>query len=82
MNLLKAGCKLLQLLREGGYNLTTSAEREIVRDIKEKHCYVAQDFDKELMRANNTSQLEEFYSLPDGHSVSINSERFRYVLCI
>lgn len=36
----------MRILRERGYNYSTSSEREIVRDIKEKMCYVALDYDK------------------------------------
>eukprot|EP01083_Nonionella_stella_P177213 622165_1 len=63
---------LMRILTDRGYSFTTSAEREIVRDIKEKLGFVAEDFDAEI-----SDSVEKNYELPDGQVITVGNQRFR-----
>lgn len=56
------------LLRKAGHHLHTTAEREVVRTIKEKCCYVALNPAKE--EKDSLGRSEEF-RLPDGNTVQV-----------
>merc|ERR1711892_129040 len=53
---------MMKILTERGYSFTTTAEREIAREMKE---------------ATESSDKEKTYELPDGNIITVGSERFR-----
>jgi centractin len=60
------------LLRKGGYNLTTTAEKEIVRVVKEKACYVALNPAKEEKEVSASAHKYEEFRLPDGNIIRVS----------
>jgi len=66
-----------KVLHESGYAFTTSAETETVRDIKENLSYIALDYEAELLKAENASDLDVTYELPDGNTITVGKERFQ-----
>ena len=56
------------LLRKAGHHLHTTAEREVVRAIKEKNCYVALNPHKE---EKDTTGRTEIFRLPDGNTIAV-----------
>lgn len=69
------------LLRKSGHVFHTSAEKEIVRIMKEKTSYVSVDpkkEEKELSQGLWHADKREFpYELPDGRKIQVGAERFR-----
>ena len=63
---------LIKILNEVNVSLTTSAEREIAKDIKEKTCYVALDPETEINEVKEMS-----YEMPDGTVIKVKDQRFR-----
>ncbi|EDO45012.1 predicted protein, partial [Nematostella vectensis] len=68
---------LQRLVTERGYSFQSTAEQQIIRDLKETLCYCAMDYERELKEAETSDDCEAPYMLPDGQSIRIGSERFR-----
>ncbi|SCV02913.1 LAME_0H06216g1_1 [Lachancea meyersii CBS 8951] len=73
--------EFLQLLlrKSIGVTLLSSSEREIVRMMKEKACYVATNIASEERKYGGASGPESHtkFKLPDGKVISIGAEKFR-----
>ena len=73
------------LLRRNGLAFTTTAETELVKQMKEDTCYVATDPAKAEEEADKVASgsgqgaaaAAATYQLPDGQTVSMSKERFR-----
>ena len=82
--------RLELLLRRAGFHAQTSAEKEVVREIKEACCYVSADASRDehamsaalarkgtLPSQNLADAQPRSFRLPDGSSVRLEGERFR-----
>jgi centractin len=61
------------LLRRAGYNFHTSAEKEVVREIKEAKCYVAKNSTREK---ETKARQRTKYRLPDNNEIELGTEVF------
>nr|XP_023028518.1 actin, clone 302-like [Leptinotarsa decemlineata] len=66
-----------KILSDRGYNFNFTDHKEIVQEMKENLCYVAMDFDQEMVQATRGSSFEKSYKLPDGQIITVDSERIR-----
>jgi actin-related protein 2 len=67
---------LIRLLLLRGYAFNRTADFEVVREIKEKVCYVGYDLDLEKKLALETTTVVQSYTLPDGRIIKVGAERF------
>ena len=63
--------EMMKILTEPEYSFTSAADREIVRDVTGKRCYVGLDCDTEF----------ETDELPDGNIIVVFTKCFRCVKC-
>lgn len=62
-------------LNAEGFAFSSSAELDLVRGIKERLCYVAEDFAAECDKP--LQEISEDYTLPDGKVINIGQARFK-----
>ncbi|CDW84717.1 actin i [Stylonychia lemnae] len=63
---------MIKLLSDKGYSFTTTAERLNARQLKEKYCIVAQDYESAL-----EDNEEKYYETPDGTAINFSNERYK-----
>eukprot|EP00796_Vickermania_ingenoplastis_P009136 gene9138-6423_t len=67
---------LMKLMMETGMTFTSTAEKEIIRNVKEQLCYVALDFEEEMTNSAKSAN-EVPFELPDGTTMQVGAQRFR-----
>nr|XP_034344427.1 actin-like isoform X2 [Arvicanthis niloticus] len=66
---------LMKLLSDNGNVLETIADLEYIRDLKDKCCYVALDYNMEMSKTSEPSFQKKF-TLPDGKEINLGQEAF------
>lgn len=68
---------MADILLEANVTLTASNELDIVKDMKEKRCYVALDYEAEMAAFQSDKTKECTYELPDGTVHSFGDQQIR-----
>jgi len=61
-------------LQQSGFKLETSAEKQLVRTVKEKMCFVSLDYETDL---KDFTKFNKDFRLPDGEQIVLNRQRFQ-----
>eukprot|EP01052_Picozoa_sp_SAG31_P004437 SAG31_NODE_183_length_20987_cov_8.711078_21_plen_196_part_00 len=79
---------LQKLLEQSGYNFNIDSDMELLKDIKEKCCFVSCDPVLDNHLADETTFLNREFKLPDGRmigdesTISLARERFQAAECL
>lgn len=68
--------RLIQLLQFKGYAFNSTSDYELIREIKEKFCFVSSDYEKDKQLDRETTFYNTYYLLPDGERIRLSSEKF------
>ena len=67
---------LIRLLQIKGYAFNSTADFEIVRELKEKYCFVSCDIAADRKLDAETTYYNSYTKLPDGRKIRISNEKF------
>lgn len=67
---------LIKLLQQKGYNFNNYIDFEMIREMKEKVCFVSGDYEMDQKISLTTTAYDMEYTLPDGRKINIGRERF------
>ena len=68
--------QLIKLLQIKGYAFNSTADFELIREIKEKYCFVSCDIESDRKLDKETTYYNTLHRLPDGRKIRISSEKF------
>ena len=67
---------LIRLLQIKGYAFNSTADFEIVRELKEKYCFVSCNIESDRKLDAETTYYDTYTKLPDGRKIRISNEKF------
>ena len=67
---------LIRLLQIKGYAFNSTADFEVVRELKEKYCFVSCDINSDRKLDFETTYYNSYTKLPDGRKIRISNEKF------
>lgn len=62
---------LARLLVEKGFTFSTTAEFQIVREIKDKLCYTSFNYEKDSVNTILRNETSRSFTLPDGQVINL-----------
>ena len=67
---------LTRLLQIKGYAFNSTADFELIRELKEKYCFVSCDIKSDRKLEKETTYYNTITKLPDGRKIRISSEKY------
>lgn len=68
--------QMVKLLTLRGYNFHKTSDFDVVREIKEKMCFISADIKMDRRISNETTTYVEPFQLDDGRIIKVSGERF------